>query len=95
MVSATGLSKDALHIYLGLAVFLLVATALRKPLRSFVPWAAVVVVALAAELMDLRDNLASLGQWRWSASLHDLANTMFWPTVLMVLARARVLVVSR
>jgi len=87
IVAATGLSKDALHIYVGLAVFLATAAVLRKPLRSVVPWLAVVAAAVAGEMLDMRDDLASLGYWRWSASLHDILNTLFWPTVFFLLAR--------
>ena len=90
-IALTGLSRDALHIYIGLGTFLLVAAALRKPLRSLVPWAAVLLVAVAAELVDMRDDVASIGQWRIGASIHDIVNTLFWPTVLLILMRSRVL----
>src|SRR5512134_3996449 len=62
MIAALGLSKDALHIYVGLAVFLLTALALRQSLRSLLPWLAVVVVALAGELFDALDDVRSLGR---------------------------------
>ena len=91
IISAAGLPKDALHIYVGLAVFLSVAVILRRPLRSLLPWFAVVAVACAGELLDRRDDLATLGRWRWDASLHDVVNTLFWPTVLLILARSRLL----
>lgn len=81
------LSKDALHIYVGLIVFLAAAVVLRKPLRSIVPWFAVVAIAIAGEALDMDDDIASLGHWRWGASLHDVLNTLFWPTVLMLLAK--------
>lgn len=87
IVAATGLSKDALHIYVGLAAFLAMAAVLRKPLRSIVPWLVVVAIAIAGEVLDMRDDVASLGYWRWSASLHDMLNTIFWPTVLFLLAK--------
>jgi hypothetical protein len=87
IVAAAGLSKDALHIYVGLAVFLVAAAVLRKPLRSSVPWFVVVVIAVAGEVLDMRDDVASLGYWRWDASLHDIINTLFWPTVLLLLAK--------
>lgn len=87
IVSATGLSKDALHVYVGLALFFLVVLALRKPVRSWVPLVSVFVAAAIGELMDMRDDIATFGYWRWAASLHDVANTLFWPTVLVVLAR--------
>jgi hypothetical protein len=89
IVSATGLSKDALHVYVGLAVFLLVALLGSKPRTSWKPWLAVLVVAVCGELLDMADDLMSLGHWRWHASLHDLVNTCFWPTVLTMLSRLR------
>lgn len=87
LVSATGLSKDALHVYAGLALFLIVVIALRKPVRSWLPLAAVALAAVAAELLDMRDDVATFGYWRVGASAHDVGNTVFWPAVLFVLAR--------
>lgn len=90
ITSITGLSKDALHIYVGLATLLTVAVVLRKPLQSYIPWLAVLIVAVAGELVDMRDDLASFGYWRWRASLHDVLNTLFWPSVLLLLARQKI-----
>ena len=87
IVAATGLSKDALHIYVSLTVFLAAAVVLRKPLRSIVPWLVIFAMAIAGEVLDMRDDIASLGYWRWGASLHDVLNTLFWPTVLLVIAK--------
>lgn len=89
IVAATDLSKDALHIYVGLFVLLFVAMLSKKPLSSWLPWLAVVLVALVGEIVDLRDDLSSLGYWRWSASLHDIINTCLWPSVLLILERPR------
>lgn len=87
LVSITGLSKDALHIYVGLTALFLAVIILRKPLRSYVPWFLVLGLSVAGELVDLRDDLIRLGYWRWEAGLHDILNTQFWPTVLLLLAR--------
>jgi hypothetical protein len=87
IISALDLSRDALHVYAGMAVFLGVAIVFRKPLRSFAPWFAVLVVACAAEALDAFDDLRAFGHWRAGASLHDIVNTVFWPTVLILLAR--------
>ncbi|MCB1755739.1 MAG: hypothetical protein KDJ38_09465 [Gammaproteobacteria bacterium] len=86
IVQTLGLSKDALHVYVGLAVFMLVVAA-KKSVRSMLPWLAVLAVAVVGEILDRRDDIASLGHWRWTASLHDVLNTLFWPTVLMLSAR--------
>ena len=87
IVSFTGLEKDALHIYVGLGIFLGFAALLKRPLRCAAPWLAVLFFAVGGELFDMRDDIASLGLWRWRASLHDVLNTIFWPTVFLLLAR--------
>lgn len=90
IVSATGLSKDALHIYAGLAVFLLFAALIKNRSSMAKPWCAVLLTAVFAELLDLRDDIASLGHWRWQASLHDVLNTIAWPSVFALLFHFRV-----
>lgn len=82
IVQFASLSKDALHIYVGLAVFLLAAALARKGMRSAFPLLAVVAVALLGEVLDTLD-----GRWRLAASVHDLLNTIFWPVALWLLAR--------
>ena len=87
ILAATSLSRDALHIHVGLAVMLLTALLFRRTLRSPLPWLAALVACLLVEAVDLHDDLASLGRLRWKASAHDLVNTMLWPTVLLLAAR--------
>jgi hypothetical protein len=83
IVELTGLSKDTLHVYVGLGVFFAVAAVSRKRLRSISPLLAVLAVAIAGELLDMFDK----SQWRLLESLHDMLNTLFWPTVIWLLAR--------
>ena len=89
VMAAIGLSKDALHVHVGLAVFIAMACLWRK--RPRCAWPLLVVAGLAAlgEMVDARDDLRSLGHWRWQASLHDIANTLFWPAVFWMLIRLR------
>ena len=87
LVDVSGLAKDALHIHVGLLVFFAVALALKKPLRSPLPWLAVLAAALLGEALDRRDDRAGGGLWRWQASVHDIINTLFWPTLILLLAR--------
>ena len=88
------MSKDALHIYAGLTIMLVIVVILRRPIGSIYPLLAVVVVSIIGELFDMRDDLSSFGQWRWEASVHDIVTTAFWPAVLMFLARFRLVEVS-
>ncbi len=85
IVAATGLSKDALHIYIGLAVYLTSAYFFRTRPRTYVPILLVLLVACIGEVLDMRDDVLSLGYWRWRASLHDVVNTSIWPLVLHIL----------
>ena len=87
IAAGMGLSKDALHIYVGLSVYLLVALLVRRSMNSFLPVAAVAALACAGEVVDMIDDLLSLGHWRWGDSAHDIANTVIWPLVLYLLAR--------
>jgi hypothetical protein len=84
IVSATGLSKDSLHIYLGMAVYLTLFVGTRR-LRPYLGWLVVFIIACAGEWVDRRDDIGSFGYWRWQASAHDVLNTLFWPTVLTLL----------
>ena len=82
-----GLPKDALHIYVGLAVFLLTAILLRRPLRSLVPIGAAFAAALAGEAWDLYETWDAGQRLHWDRTWHDVWNTCFWPLILFLLAR--------
>jgi hypothetical protein len=81
------LAKDALHIYVGLTLFLCAALVFRGGVRSWKPWLVVLVAALAGELWDLRDSLTYRTRIDLWANWKDVWNTLFWPTVLLILAR--------
>jgi hypothetical protein len=87
VMAATGLSKDALHVYVGLTVWLVTVATLRRSVGSLLPLGVVLAVAIVAEGRDVRDDIVTHGHWRIGASAHDVVNTMFWPTILRLLAR--------
>ncbi|PWG01942.1 hypothetical protein [Sphingosinicella humi] len=87
LVEATNLSKDALHIYVGLGVMLLAAILLRRSLKDWRPLAAAALAAVAGEVWDVIDTLSHGGTPRWSLNWKDVWNTLFWPMMLFVLAR--------
>src|SRR5687768_14023418 len=86
-MAGTGLTRDALHIHLGLAAMLLAALLFRRSLRSLLPWFVAFAACVLVEAADLRDDIASYGYLRWRHSVHDLVNSMIWPTVLLLVAR--------
>ena len=86
---ASGIGMDALHILIGFTLFLLASRLLRRPLGSFLPWSALLLVELANEASDfgveLWPNLASqLGE-----SAKDILLTMALPSLVLALARWR------
>lgn len=81
------LSKDSLHIYVAMTLFLGSALLFRWPIKSWRPWLLVLVAALIGEAWDLRDSLVYDTRIRLVSNLKDVLNTIFWPTVLMMLAR--------
>ena len=89
LIGATGLSKDALHIYVGLGVLLGAALLGRWRIGDWRPLMAVVLVALAGELWDLVDNIRSGAPMQWRGHWKDILNTLFWPAVLTLLAHTR------
>ncbi len=87
LIGQTGLAKDALHIYIGLLLFLGSAALFRWPLKSWKPWCVAALGALAGEAWDLRDSVVFKTPIVLSANFHDIWNTLFWPTALFLLAR--------
>lgn len=81
------LAKDALHIYVGLLVFFGVMLLFGWRARQWKPWLAVLIVALAGELWDLIDATAYLSHPDYWGHWHDIWNTLFWPSAIMLLAR--------
>jgi hypothetical protein len=87
IVNHVHLAKDALHIYVALALFLGSAALFRWPLKSWRPWLLVLIAALIGEAWDLRDSLVYGTRIELGGNLKDIVNTIFWPTVLVLLAR--------
>jgi hypothetical protein len=81
------LSKDALHVHLGLLVMLLVVIVLRKSPASLVPWLCVLGFELVNEVLDLLHWHNGRLQFSLLGGLKDIVNTMLWPTIILLLAR--------
>lgn len=87
--AASGISHDALHVILGVAVQLLAAALLRSSLAGVGPWLVVLALELVNEWNDLAvEQWPSPGQ-QWGESAKDLALTMVLPTLLLLIARWR------
>jgi hypothetical protein len=82
----TGLERDALHIYAALIAQVGSALLLRRSLAHWAPWAFVLALAGANELLDMFGDWR-VESWEYGAALHDLWNTMLLPTLLLLVAR--------
>ncbi len=95
IVETTGLAKDALHIYVGVGVYLMCLIVLRpiiknQGIRSFLALIVVIGIALLGEYFDNKHIIAPKGLLALEgtdikASIHDLINTCLLPFVLYAL----------
>lgn len=95
VVETTGLAKDALHIYVGVGVYLLSLLILRpiiksQNVRAFLALLVVISIALLGEYFDNRHiilpkGILALKGTDIKASIHDLINTCLLPIVLFAL----------
>lgn len=82
-VSVLPLTKDAIHIYIGVLCLFLALILFRRRLSSFTALIPGIVVSITMEIFDLRDGFGVL------ASLKDLVNTNLIPFLLVLLTRWR------
>lgn len=90
ILSILEISKDAIHIHVGLFVFFAAVVLWRKGSVDALCLIPVVIIASLMESLDLRDDYTyqgSVSMAALTASVHDLINTMLWPVVIVVLAR--------
>lgn len=81
-----GATEDLLHLHAGLIIFFAAALFLRHRMRSRVPIALVYIFAFGNEAIDA---YSPVGGATLTGSVVDILNTIFWPTLLFLLARRR------
>jgi hypothetical protein len=83
------IDRDFLHFVIG-AVLVLGAVVITHNSKRTKPffWAFLAACALgvAMEVLDMRDDVRTLGIWRWGASLLDIARTISVPLLVWLLA---------
>lgn len=85
LVTSVGLSDDALHVYFSLLILFGSAVLLRRRPDSPWCWLIVLIFELFNEYSDIGGNAP--GEATIDAGLHDIYNTMFWPTVILLFGR--------
>lgn len=86
---ALGLNMDALHVYFGLAILIVAALVLRKPLRSPLPWLVLLALELANEYYDWTYEIWPGPERAIQAAegMRDMWNTMAVPTLILIVSR--------
>jgi uncharacterized membrane protein len=87
LVDFTGLAKDAMHVHIGLIIFVVFRLCWRWRGGWILAWLAALTVALVGEYFDIRGEAVRRAFTPDSAHWHDVWNTMAWPTVLMLIGR--------
>lgn len=79
-------SHEALHVLVGVMLFMLSAVVMRRPVRSLRPIVPVAVVELINEAFDFTRYYVS--EWPWSpqSSMIDVALTLLPPTMIALTA---------
>jgi len=85
LIDTVGLTNDAMHVHGALLILCVSAILLRRRPDSLWCWLIVLLAELFNEYADLRG--AAPGEATMDAALHDIYNTMFWPTVILILGR--------
>ncbi len=81
LAALLGMSKDALHIHIGLAIFVTLMLVLRRSPGSLLPWLGVLAFEVINEILDIFHWHEGTYSFEIGDSFKDVLNTMFWPTV--------------
>ncbi|WMT92793.1 hypothetical protein [Pelagibacterium sp. H642] len=85
---ATGLSDPVLHVLIGMGLYLVFVALLKRPLRSWLPLAALLGVELLNEAFDAAEDFGSIYGVSIRGSLFDIAITMVLPGAIVLCATA-------
>lgn len=83
-----GISKDALHIHIGLGIFFALVLILRRSPSSILPWLGLLAFELLNEVLDIFHWHEGAFSFEIGDSLKDIINTMIWPTVALLTFKA-------
>ena len=82
IVGVVGVTNDALHIHGSLLLLFVSALILRRRPDNIWSWLFVFGLELFNEYADLHGQTP--GEASMTAGLHDIYNTMFWPTLILL-----------
>jgi hypothetical protein len=86
---ASIVTSDALHVIVGVLIWILIAMLLRRPLTDWLPLLLLAVLLIFNETVDLWVERWPDAAMQYGESAKDVLLTLTLPLVLMVLARTR------
>lgn len=86
---STGVSMDALHVIVGVALQLLLALVLRSSVARPMPLLVVLALALLNEANDFRVEIWPNPGMQFGEAVKDVVLTMIVPTLIFLVARYR------
>ena len=89
IIRLSGLPDPALHVLLGLAIYLTSAALLRRSLRSWAPWLIALAFQLINEVADVSRDVMLGDIIRWRGGFIDTLVTMALPVLILFISRAR------
>jgi hypothetical protein len=78
------LSRDALHVHIGLIIFLAGAAILRGDRRFEISFLGLLALCLAGEVADVSRAWGEVHGPNWLGSAKDIVSTMFWPAAWLL-----------
>jgi len=75
------LGADAMHVHLGLLLFLLLAALVRGERRFTLAFLAVLAICCVGELLDIAYDLQAGNPLRWRNGIKGIVGTTLWPGV--------------
>lgn len=83
LLDITDLSRDAMHMHLGLAIFMLIWLLWRWRGARLLAWLTALAAALAGEYLDHPNwSVTEIPDYVWNEHWKDIFSTMLWPTIL-------------
>lgn len=82
LLGSVGLSNDAMHINVGLALYLGMLLAFRGRGGLWLPLLLVVAMSLLAEVFDIIYLMSVKSPFSFAESARDIGCTLFWPLLL-------------
>lgn len=81
LLGVVPLAADAMHVHIGMLLFLLVAAIARNERRFTIAFLVVLAICLAGEMLDIAYDLHAGRPLRWRNSIKDIVGTTLWPGV--------------